>query len=346
MVGVTLSVAAAGPLAAAPTPTTTSGSAADVEARFRAAQAAAADAVNRFQAATARSEQLADDITAVQDRIDAGRARTEELRALVLERARTAYTRRDTTSDSSSAFLAGGGVLAGLRRSVLLQSANARDDSALAQLKVADQDLAAQQGALRAKRAEAERVVAQLAAERATLDAVLADAQRAYDELVERLAREAASRAAAEAAAQAAARAAARAANPPAPSGTPVGGFLCPVRGPFTDDFGDPRSGGRSHMGNDIFAPIGTPVVAVKAGSVWFQSGGAGGNMAYVNAADGNTYFYAHFSSFAGEPRTVAQGEVIGYVGMTGDSTAPHLHFEIRTPNGTINPYATLRSAC
>ena len=99
-------------------------------------------------------------------------------------------------------------------------------------------------------------------------------------------------------------------------------------------------------MGNDIFAPTGTPVVAVKSGSVWYQSGGAGGNMAYVNAADGNTYFYAHFSSFAGSDRSVSQGEVIGYVGMTGDATAPHLHFEIRTPYGAIDPYATLRSAC
>ncbi len=345
VVAVAVLGAGAVPVVAAPTTTTVaSGSVADLEARLRAAQATATEVVGRFQAATARSEELADDIDAVQARIEEGRARAEELRTLVRSRALTAYKERGTTADQASAIFSGGDVLDGLRRTALLQSANARDDAALGQLKVLDQDLAAQQADLRAKRTEADRVVAQIQTERATVEAAVADAQRAFDELVDRLAREAASRAAAEAAA----RAAARAALPPAPvaSGPPVGGFLCPVHGSFTNDFGDPRSGGRSHMGNDIFAAVGTPLVAVKAGSVWYQSGGAGGNMAYVNAADGNTYFYAHLSSFAGGARTVAQGEVIGYVGMTGDSTAPHLHFEIRTPGGTVNPYATLSAAC
>jgi murein DD-endopeptidase MepM/ murein hydrolase activator NlpD len=128
--------------------------------------------------------------------------------------------------------------------------------------------------------------------------------------------------------------------------GTPVAGFLCPVRGSFTDDYGDPRSGGRSHAGTDIFAGTGTPVVAVKSGSVSFQREGAGGNAAYLSGSDGNTYYYAHLSSFAGGPRSVTQGEVIGYVGQTGSATAPHLHFEIRTGGGAVNPYPTLASSC
>ena len=129
-------------------------------------------------------------------------------------------------------------------------------------------------------------------------------------------------------------------------TGTPVAGFLCPVRGSFSNDYGDPRSGGRSHGGVDIFAGIGTPVVAVKAGSLTLESGGAGGNAAYLNASDGNTYYYAHFSGYSGGARQVAQGEVIGFVGMTGNTSAPHLHFEIRTSAGSVNPYPTLVASC
>jgi murein DD-endopeptidase MepM/ murein hydrolase activator NlpD len=75
---------------------------------------------------------------------------------------------------------------------------------------------------------------------------------------------------------------------------------------------------------------------------------GAGGNTAYLAAEDGNTYFYAHFTQFIGEGRTVAQGEVIGLTGMTGNATAPHLHFEERIggDNGnTTDPYPALRAA-
>jgi murein DD-endopeptidase MepM/ murein hydrolase activator NlpD len=131
----------------------------------------------------------------------------------------------------------------------------------------------------------------------------------------------------------------------PATTGTPVAGFLCPVRGSFTDDYGDARSGGRSHAGIDILAGTGTPVVAVMSGSLRLEQGGAGGNAAYL-VAGGNTYYFAHFSSYAGGARTVSQGEVIGYVGMTGNASAPHLHFEMRTPSGAVNPYATIRGSC
>ena len=98
-----------------------------------------------------------------------------------------------------------------------------------------------------------------------------------------------------------------------------------------------------------MFAPTGAPLVAVKAGTIsHMPMNGAGGNEAYLAANDGNVYFYAHLSQYAGGPRSVSQGEVIGYVGSTGNAAAPHLHFEIRIggANGTrIDPYPTLRSA-
>ncbi len=98
-----------------------------------------------------------------------------------------------------------------------------------------------------------------------------------------------------------------------------------------------------------MFVPTGTPASAVKAGTVTFAPNeGAGGNAAYLAADDGNTYYYAHFSQYVGEPRTVAKGEVFGLTGMTGNATAPHLHFEIRLggPNGNrTDPYPSLKSA-
>ena len=107
--------------------------------------------------------------------------------------------------------------------------------------------------------------------------------------------------------------------------------------------------GGGFHNGIDMFAAPGTPLVAVKSGSVSHMAmNGSGGNEAYLSASDGNVYFYAHLSQYAGGPRSVAQGEVIGYVGSTGNAAAPHLHFEIRLggANGSrIDPYPTLTSA-
>lgn len=100
------------------------------------------------------------------------------------------------------------------------------------------------------------------------------------------------------------------------------------------------------HAGIDVFAATGTPLYAVKSGSVSFAQEGAGGNAAYLSGSDGNTYYYAHLSSYAGSSRSVSQGEVIGYVGQTGNASAPHLHFEIRTPGGIVNPYASLAASC
>ena len=98
-----------------------------------------------------------------------------------------------------------------------------------------------------------------------------------------------------------------------------------------------------------MFVPTGTAAVAVKAGTVrYVPNEGAGGNTVYLAGVDGNTYFYAHFSQFIGEGRTVAQGEVIGLTGMTGNASAPHLHFEIRIggDNGTRSiRIPTLKSA-
>jgi murein DD-endopeptidase MepM/ murein hydrolase activator NlpD len=129
-----------------------------------------------------------------------------------------------------------------------------------------------------------------------------------------------------------------------------VGGLTCPVAGArYTASYG-PR-GTSFHWGIDMFAGLGTPAVAVREGRVRFvPNEGAGGNVAYLTAGDGNVYMYAHLLDFAGGDRAVTKGEVLGHVGQTGNATAVHLHFEIRIGgiNGVrVDPYPTLRAtAC
>ena len=120
----------------------------------------------------------------------------------------------------------------------------------------------------------------------------------------------------------------------------PVAGFAN-----WRDDFYDPRSGPPPHLhqGNDIFAAFDTPARAPVDGVVSFSDGGLGGKGINLTGVDGNLYYFAHMNSFADIPggAAVKQGDVIGFVGDTGNARggAPHIHFEIRPGGGAaINP--------
>jgi len=132
---------------------------------------------------------------------------------------------------------------------------------------------------------------------------------------------------------------------PPSSAGS---GIVCPVAGPhaFADTWGAARSGGRSHEGVDMMAPSGTPLVAVESGYAEFKTTRLGGNSVWVNGNSGTRYFYAHLSAWEGSSRSVSQGEVIGYVGATGNTTANHLHFEVRPGGRAVNPYPYVRAVC
>jgi murein DD-endopeptidase MepM/ murein hydrolase activator NlpD len=135
------------------------------------------------------------------------------------------------------------------------------------------------------------------------------------------------------------------------PASTP--GFICPVQGgaSFIDSWGFARSGGRSHKGVDMFAPRGTPVVAVVDGRIKFSSNSLGGLSTHLYADNGTVYYYTHLDghpSNVSSGQRVAKGTIVGFVGNSGNAryTSPHNHFEIR-PNGkAVNPYPTVRAAC
>lgn len=132
--------------------------------------------------------------------------------------------------------------------------------------------------------------------------------------------------------------------------------ILCPVTGTvtFTNDWQAPRSGGTLHEGTDVIAPRGTPSVAVVDGEIKWAVGAKSGYAIWLEDEDGNEYFYAHFDSWAhtdaavGAKRDVLAGEVIGYVGDTGNALGwPHLHFEIHPDGGPpVNPYPSIYAEC
>ena len=145
------------------------------------------------------------------------------------------------------------------------------------------------------------------------------------------------------------------------PSGVSVrltaGGYVFPVYGPcsFSNTFGTPRAGVGWHHGEDIFAPLGAPVLAVASGTV-FSVGwnDIGGNRLWLRDGQGNEFYYAHLSAFsplARNGKRVRAGEVLGFVGSTGDAegTPYHLHFEIHPVSylymgydGVVPPYPFL----
>ena len=130
----------------------------------------------------------------------------------------------------------------------------------------------------------------------------------------------------------------------------PAPSFVCPIAGPlaFSDDFGAPRGGGRRHMGNDLLSPAGTPNVAVVNGAIETRPWAGGGITIFLRGDDGNTYIYMHLMQIVGAiPRRVAQGEVLGLVGRTGDAQGFHTHFEFH-PGGAdaVSPYPLLSGAC
>jgi murein DD-endopeptidase MepM/ murein hydrolase activator NlpD len=119
---------------------------------------------------------------------------------------------------------------------------------------------------------------------------------------------------------------------------------IWPVMGHITDAFGerlDPFSGeGAFHTGVDVATDYGAPVHATADGIVTIAENHAGyGRLVVIDHGFGITTWYAHLSSYSAVPGTrVKRGEVVGYTGVSGRSTGPHVHYEVRMNNAPINP--------
>jgi septal ring factor EnvC (AmiA/AmiB activator) len=126
---------------------------------------------------------------------------------------------------------------------------------------------------------------------------------------------------------------------------------IWPVMGHITDSFGqrlDPFSGeGAFHTGVDVAADYGAPVHATADGVVLDAGQHSGyGRVVIVDHGFGLTTWYAHLSSYAVISGTrVKRGEVIGYTGISGRSTGPHVHYEVRMNNAPVNPWRYMKNA-
>jgi murein DD-endopeptidase MepM/ murein hydrolase activator NlpD len=124
---------------------------------------------------------------------------------------------------------------------------------------------------------------------------------------------------------------------------------LWPVEGQVTGSFGeriDPFNGeGAFHSGIDISASVGSPVIAPADGLVTFADFQGGyGRAVTIDHGHGITTRYGHLSSFAVTAgQYIQRGDTIGYVGLSGRSTGPHLHYEVRINGVPVNPYKYLR---
>ena len=315
----------------------------------KAAQARANAAAARFAKAESALARVGREVASLEAKTRANEEKVAGLQQQVKVVAVNAYVRGTSTSFTFDRDLSRTARTQALARYVTLGDTDAIDE-----FRAAREDLEIGRGALAKQLDQQKGAAAKLRKEK----------QAAYAEL-ERLAKiERAHLAKLEAERLAAARRAAAARQSsrsvrteiPAAAATgratgviASGSWVCPVQGPrsFSNDYGQPRSGGRRHQGNDILSPRGTPVVASVSGNVRHHNSSLGGLSYYLAGDDGNTYFGTHLSAYAASGR-VSAGTVVGYVGDSGNARGtPHLHFEIHPGGGgPVNPYPTLSRYC
>lgn len=291
----------------------------DAAARLAAAESELAKAEDALADVRAKTEQTETEITSLRAQIS----------AMAIDRYMNGGIEDEFFSAKSVAQVA--------RGQAMLDTVQASDTDAVGRYEAVRSELKEQTELLDKKTEEQKAAVAKLKEQRAA-------AERELNKLV-------AEQKAQQAAAARSSRGSGSRASRSTPSGPiATGAWICPVQGPraFSNDWGQPRSGGRSHKGTDIMAPRGTPVVASVSGTARGHNSGLGGLSYYLVGDDGNTYFGAHLNAL-GQTGRVQAGVVIGYVGNSGNArgSSPHLHFEIHRGGGSpVNPYPTLAKYC
>lgn len=244
-----------------------------------------------------------------------------------------------------------GAVEAGL---TYLEDVALDDQSLIRDLDALSSQVDRNQAALEELQVEQAAALAELEIITDELNSRLEAAQAQYNELFEQYRIEEAAR---RAAAEEEARRKAAAENPGggAPPPVSVGGRTCPVNGVtvFSDTWGAPRSGGRSHQGVDMLSAKGTALVAIESGTIKRMSTSSlGGITVWVRGNSGDEFYYAHLDSWApglSKGQSVTVGDFVGTVGTSGNAPAnvPHLHFEFHPGGGgAVNPTPLVRSLC
>jgi murein DD-endopeptidase MepM/ murein hydrolase activator NlpD len=132
---------------------------------------------------------------------------------------------------------------------------------------------------------------------------------------------------------------------------TQISVFPSQGRCSFVDSWHEERSGGRKHIGVDIIGPKGLALYAVADGTITKMYGAEtklSGNALRLTTSDGTYFFYAHLDSFAqgiAIGSNVRAGQIIGYMGATGNAGSSHLHFEVHPGGGeAVNPYPIIKA--
>ena len=312
----------------------------DLKSRMEAIQA-------RLDAATVKVEELREDqdevlhdIADIEGRMAELEDSNEKLQERVIKRANAMYR---TGSSGMVEVLFSADDFADLTSRAELMSRVSVDDSGVfVRLYRAQKELTALSSELTEKKARLAETEEEMEAEAQRLqgefDAVAAE----YEKLQAQLA------------AQAAATNGPSTPSGPSSVSSPVvrftGGLTCPVAGPvsFVDSWGAPRAG-HTHVGVDMMAGYGTPVVAITSGTITYAAyDGSGGNMIFLSGDDGNQYWYMHNQENLVTGGHVSAGQQIATVGDTGNAVGtPHLHFEYHPGGGApVNPYPVVAPIC
>lgn len=322
----------------------------DAYQAFIAADTELQNAVDVFVTLHGELEDLEYRIGLMEGRINEDATSIAALRETARDLVVNAYI--NSGSSSLESALDAGSIQDILTAQHFLQRAAEKGTATLDRLDAITRDMERKQATLEDDRARVAELEQQQADQVDQLDTLRDERQAAYSEANKKYAQKVREWEAAERARKIAEAAKRSGAAGGLPAGT-IPDFICPVQGPvhFTNDWGNPRSGGRTHKGTDMFAARNTPVVAVVSGTVRFSNGGLGGIAVWIKGS-GASFYYAHLDHRAEglQPGAwVERGTVIGYVGNSGNAMggATHLHFQLHPGHGSpVNPYPTLAAAC